>query len=189
MTETVIHELAFYEALAADNHRGLVPMLLLENAMPYVIGDIAGFVPKDARAMHGKGQAKPAVELDGEFEDFRGIGTGETALERQTLSAADIERLDALEVSPTIFAERALQRIALAKKIKGLPQQQGGITGPIADDIIRAELSRRGQSLSTDDATRGEALQQRTGGAVTSDNGTGPDPAGAGGQPPQQDAS
>jgi hypothetical protein len=190
MTEIVIRELAYYEALAAENHRGLVAMTFQENAMPWLVGDTAGFTPRDARAMHGKGQAVPAVELEQTEDHFASLSrTGGTAMERQALAGDEIERLNGIDVSPTIFAETKLAQIALAKRIKGLGQREGGINGEMAAEIIRAELSRRGQSLSTDDATRGEALQQRTGGALTSESGTGPDPAGAGGQPPVPDAT
>jgi hypothetical protein len=187
MPETVIRDLEFYLELAKRNHRGLVPMIFEVNAMPYVIGDIAGFPPKDARAMHGQGQAKPYFdEAEGlEDDDYRPSYNRGSALDSQALSADEISRLDALEVAPTIFAEGKLQRIALAKQIKGIPPRSGGVNADMADDIIRAELSRRGQSLSTDDAVRGEAVAQRTGNAITSESGLAPGAGMGQGAPPE----
>lgn len=189
MTEIVIHELSYYQELAAENHRGLVPMLFLQNAMPNVIGDIAGFLPKDARAMHAAGQAKPyLLEFEQEVRSVPRL----SALSASTPSAQEIERLNAIEITPAIFAESKLAVIAAAKQIKGIPQRQGGINHDLAVEIIRAELSRRGQSLSTDDATRGEALQQQVAGAVTSQSGAGTQGQGGegmGGQPPRESES
>lgn len=163
MTEIVIHELAYYTALAAQNHRGLVAMEFRQHAMPYVIGDIAGFLPADARAMHGQGQAVPYFSPDAERP--ADLPVRRTEAPRQ--DAIEIARLDAIEVSPTIFAESKLTRIALAKKLLNLPQNTGGIQTDRADEVIRKELIRRG-SPATDE----------TGGALTSNNGTGPlDPA------------
>lgn len=164
MTELVIHELAYYEALAAENHRGLVAMLFQENAMPYVVGDVAGFPPRNARAMHAQGQAVPYFADDADRP-------ADMPVQRAAApsNAAEIARLDALDVSLDIFEESKLAWIALAKKILNVHQNTGGITATKADAVIRAELARR--------AAR---EPDPTGGALTSRNPTSAVPPGAG---------
>lgn len=171
MQEIVIRELAYYVELASKNHRGLVPMQFHENAMPYVIGDIAGFKPADARAMHGQGQAVPYFKpgADRPAEPVRPV-------DPVPAGAMETARLDALDVTADAFKESKLTRIALAKKILNVPQNTGGIGTDRADEIIRQELERRGTPYQP---------QDETGGALTSANGTGPLPAaGAEANPP-----
>lgn len=153
--EIVVNDPAWYHEVAKQNHRGLVPMQFLEHAMPYVAGDIAGFPPKDARAMHGAGQAVPY------FPDELDRPADRPSQQVSATDPAEIARLSAIEVTPAIFAEGKLAQIGLAKKILNVPQNTGGIDSARAAEVIRAELARRG--------TPDEGLP-----AVNSGNGTGP---------------
>lgn len=152
--EIQIQELSWYEKLAQRNHRGLVAMTFLVNAMPYRVGEVAGFVPSQARAMHAVGDAVPYFK-EGEalpaVQDT-GIRASETA-ER----SAEIERLNGIELSAAIYAEDKLAQIAMAKRIKGV-DPKSKMTLEEATEIIRVELTRR------------EAAEQAaaTGGALTS---------------------
>lgn len=133
-----VQALSFYSEIAEKNHRGLVPMVFLSSAMPYKAGDIAGFVPKDARAMHVAGQAEPILP--------EGVKVPAAEPERSGVPAAEAEeiiRLNAIDVSPAIFAEDPLSQVAKAAEIKNLGKKATKPTPEQAVEIINAELKRR----------------------------------------------
>ena len=114
-----------FEALAAENHYGLVRMEIKTGFAPYSLGDIAGFPPDEALRLFKKGAAAP---LDAD-PDARPAGDGENP--------------DAAADGPVIPDDwegmHHLTRVKLAKEISG-----GEVANKEeADEIIRAEITRR----------------------------------------------
>lgn len=141
-------DLSHFHEMAKQNHRGLVPMAFIEAAMPHAVGDVAGYKPLEAKALHDRGIAVPhdSVYDRGDIAERRDasvvIPETEDELRRSQVDLGD-EPLD----------RHHLQRIKLAAQIAGHEVSKADE----ADEIIRAEIARRG------------ALASRSGGAVTSD--------------------
>ena len=141
-------DLSHFHDMAKQNHRGLVPMQFVEAAMPHAVGDVAGFKPAEAKLLHDRGIAVP----HGSVYERGAVG------ERQDASIVEPETDDELrrsqvDMGDDPMGQHHLQRIKLAAEIAGRTVP----TKDEADEIIRAEIARRG------------AVADRSGGAVTSD--------------------
>lgn len=127
-------DLRHYEEMARGNHRGLVPMTFAETALPYALGETAGFKPTAAKKLHDDGTAVPheSVYRAGSLvEKETGAGlTDETA---------DEARRSAVPIPGDALEQHGLSRMSLAKKITG----QDPKTYDEADEMIRAEQQRR----------------------------------------------
>jgi hypothetical protein len=141
-------DLSHFHDMAKQNHRGLVPMEFIEPAMPHGVGDVAGYKPAEAKALHDRGIAVPHDSV---------YDRGDLA-ERRDASVVVPETDDELRRSQVDLGEGPLERHHL-QKIKLAAQIAGRDVSKAdeADEIIRAEIARRG------------ALASRSGGAVTTD--------------------
>ncbi|MCJ2019460.1 hypothetical protein MKK84_18795 [Methylobacterium sp. E-065] len=141
-------DLSHFHDMGKQNHRGLVPMEFIEPAMPHAVGDVAGYKPAEAKALHDRGIAVPhgSVYDRGDVAERRDAS--------QVVPETDDElRRSQVDLGDEPLGRHHLQRIKLAAEIAGRDVS----TKDDADEIIRAEIARRG------------GLATRSGGAVTSD--------------------
>ncbi|WCS27795.1 hypothetical protein LOK46_13525 [Methylobacterium sp. NMS14P] len=141
-------DLSHFHDMAKGNHRGLVPMEFIEAAMPHAVGDVAGYKPADAKQLHDRGIAVPHGSV---YE--RGSVAERRDASRVVPETDDELRRSQVDLGDDPLERHHLQRIKLAAQIAGRDVSKADE----ADEIIRAEIARRGE------------VQQRAGGAVTSD--------------------
>jgi len=128
-----------YRALARPR-TGLVPMKFLKATLTDKVDDIAGYTPETAMAMHASGLAEPAEgggKAPGSAEKKSGPVTSKVLDKPEDSDAA---RRGGVEIPDEWEGIHHLQRITLAEKITG--KRPG--TAADADNVIRAELERRG---------------------------------------------
>lgn len=131
-----------YVSMANKNHRGLVPMVFAKTVLPYAQGDVAGFRPEEAKALHDDGTAVPHSSV---YE----AGAVETKAGASVLvdASEDERRRSAVALGDEPLAAHQLDRIKLAKALEG-----GDVSSPeAADAIITAELDRRNLVRPTPD--------------------------------------
>ncbi len=138
-------DLSHYEAMARQNHRGLVPMTFLEATLPHGVGDVAGFKPAAAKKLHDEGTAVP-------HSSVYDAGSLATKAPAPVVDETEEERRKSAVDYPADWPEQHhLKRIAWAKALTG----QEKMSVEEADKAIRDEVERR-------------RLKADTGGAVTS---------------------
>lgn len=114
------------------NDLGLVRMRVIDPYAPYLEGAVAGFAPEEAAKLYGLKAAVPCDE-NGSPIPFE---TGEIE--------NGVEIIDApftVEIPDNWESLHALQRVRLAREIK---PSEGSMKAAEADEIIRAEIERRG---------------------------------------------
>ena len=115
-------------------------MRFIVDAMPYRRLEIAGFVPADARAMHGAGTAVPYIAEGEEAPEVEDTGYRASTTPE---SEAEIARLNAIEnLTPAILAEHHLAQIAMGKRIRNL-DNKAKLSLDDAVAAIAGELERR----------------------------------------------
>jgi hypothetical protein len=114
------------------NKRGLVLMQVVDSFAPYDEGQLAGFPPDEALRLY---QRKAAVPVGA---DGRPVAIPDDKPERSRTPAAS----SSVEIPPTWQSLHHLQRVRIAKEIAG----HGRVISSVAeaDEVIRAELQRRG---------------------------------------------
>lgn len=146
-------DLSHFHDMAKQNHRGLVPMEFIEAAMPHAIGDVAGYKPHEAKALHDRGIAVPhgSVYDRGDIAERRDASV--------VVPETDDElRRSQVDLGDDPMGQHHLQRIKLAAEIAGRDVS----TKADADEIIQAEIARRGTRASqTGGAVMSDALRQQ----------------------------
>jgi hypothetical protein len=117
--------------IAKTHPYGLVVFKFTDGTAPYMKGEIAGLEPPQAARMFRFRMGYPC-KSNGEPIEFSGIPQSEQA------PAASSNEVD---IPSDWEATHHLQRIRLAKEIAGTDEP---LTVVAADEIIRAELQRRG---------------------------------------------
>jgi hypothetical protein len=122
-----------FRDLAMTHERGLVLFKFTDGPAPYKEGDIAGLEPEQAARMFRFKMGFPC-KMDGQPIEFSGIPKSEQAPAASS---------NAVHIPDDWQGMHHLQRIRLAKEIVG---KDDPVTVPEAEEIIRAELQRRGDT-------------------------------------------
>jgi hypothetical protein len=131
--EQVAHIKGLFEEIGKDHPQGLVRMKFTDSPAPYMKGQLAGLDPAQAAQMFRYEMAFPCTET-GEPINFSGIRKSEQA------PAASSNEVD---IPSDWEGNHHLQRIRLAKEIVGSDEPLSVVA---ADEIIRTELQRRGET-------------------------------------------
>lgn len=128
-----------YQALALPE-TGLVPMRFLRGTITDRPGDIAGFSPESAMAMHSQGLAEP---LKGEGKaPAAAKKSGPVTSASATGEEADFARRTAIVIPEDWMGQHHLPKIQMAKEISG----EAVTTKVDAEAVIQAELDRRAKA-------------------------------------------
>ena len=135
-----------------DEDTGLVPMKLLVPTITEFVGDIRGAEPTTALRWYNDGIAEPArgnVKPSGE------------AKKPAAKESDDDARRSAIAIASDWADLHHLQRIPLARNIAAKGNDEK-LTAPEADEIIQAELDRRGPADTSSDVGPNALTSQQT---------------------------